>query len=81
MMDDKKLSAEERLILRQTARDAYFLCGQVENANRKFDTAVRVWEKIEEAKAEARRDYRKAYRWNLVAVGWWIFSAVMWVLR
>lgn len=80
-MEDKKNSPVDLLVFKQAVRDAYYLHGQVENANRKFETAFRVWEKVEEAKADARRDYKKAYCWSWVSLAWWIFSAVMWVLR
>ena len=80
-MDDKKTAPVNLLLFKQAVRDAYYIQGQVENANRKFETAFRVWERIEEAKAEASRVYKKAYRLNLISCAWWIFSAAMWVLR
>lgn len=52
-MEDKKITSAELLVLRKTARDAYFLCGQVENANRKFETAFVALEKAKEYRQEA----------------------------
>ena len=47
-MENGNLNTDELEFLRTAARDSFYIHAQVENANRKLETAFLVWEKVKE---------------------------------
>ena len=67
-MENENLNTEELKFLRTAARDSFYIHAQVENANRKLETAFLVWEKVKEGEKEAMRDRKKPL--FITASGW-----------
>lgn len=59
MMENGNLNTDELEFLRTAARDSFYIHAQVENANRKLETAFLVWEKVKEGEKEAIRARKK----------------------
>lgn len=58
-MENGNLNTDELEVLRTAARDSFYIHAQVENASRKLETALRVWEKVKEGEKEAIRARKK----------------------
>ena len=71
MMENGNLNTDELKFLRTAARDSFYIHAQVENANRKLETAFLVWEKVKEGEKEAMRARKKPLFIN--ALGWFGF--------
>ena len=71
-MENENLNTEELKFLRTAARDSFYIHAQVENANRKLETAFLVWEKVKEGE---KRGYARPKKKPLfiTASGWFGF--------
>lgn len=58
-MENGNLNTDELEVLRTAARDSFYIHAQVENANRKLETAFLVWGKVKEGEKEAIRNRKK----------------------
>ena len=76
-MENENLNTEELKFLRTAARDSFYIHAQVENANRKLETAMRVWEKVKEGEKEAMRDRKKAFIYYCVGAVWFALSLIL----
>lgn len=70
-MENGNLNTDELEVLRTAARDSFYIHAQVENANRKLETAFLVWEKVKEGEKEAIRNRKKPL--FITAPGWFGF--------
>ena len=48
-MENGNLNTDELEVLRTAARDSFYIHAQVENANRKLETAFLVWGKVKKS--------------------------------
>ena len=71
MMENGNLNTDELEFLRIAARDSFYIHAQVENANRKLETAFLVWGKVKEGEKEAMRARKKPL--FITAPGWFGF--------
>ena len=62
-MENENLNTEELEFLRTAARDSFYIHAQVENANRKLETAFRVWGKVKEGETEKKPLFITASGW------------------
>lgn len=76
-MENENLNTEELKFLRTAARDSFYIHAQVENANRKLETAFLVWEKVKEGEKEAMRDRKKAFIYYCFGVVWFALSLIL----
>lgn len=76
-MENGNLNAEELKVLRTAARDSFYIHAQVENANRKLETAFRVWGKVKEGEKEAIRDRKKAFIYYCFGVVWFFLALIL----
>ncbi|OFN82856.1 hypothetical protein [Neisseria sp. HMSC064E01] len=76
-MENGNLNTDELEVLRTAARDSFYIHAQVENANRKLETALRVWEKVKEGEKEAIRARKKAFIYYCVGVVWFSLSLIL----
>ena len=76
-MENENLNTEELKFLRTAARDSFYIHAQVENANRKLETAMRVWEKVKEGEKEAIRDRKKAFIYYCFGVVWFFLALIL----
>jgi len=76
-MENENLNTEELKVLRTAARDSFYIHAQVENANHKLETALRVWEKVKEGEREAIRDRKKAFIYYCFGVVWFALSLIL----
>ena len=76
-MENENLNTEELKFLRTAARDSFYIHAQVENANHKLETALRVWEKVKEGEREAIRDRKKAFIYYCFGVVWFALSLIL----
>lgn len=76
-MENENLNTEELKVLRTAARDSFYINAQVENANHKLETALRVWEKVKEGEREAIRDRKKAFIYYCFGVVWFALSLIL----
>jgi len=77
MMENGNLNTDELAVLRTAARDSFYIHAQVENANRKLETALRVWEKVKEGEKEAIRNRKKAFIYHCVGAVWFSLSLIL----
>ena len=77
MMENGNLNTDELEFLRIAARDSFYIHAQVENANRKLETAFLVWEKVKEGEKEAIRDRKKAFIYYCFGVVWFALSLIL----
>lgn len=76
-MENGNLNTDELEFLRTAARDSFYIHAQVENANRKLETAFLVWEKVKEGEKEAMRARKKAFIYYCVGVVWFSLSLIL----
>ncbi len=76
-MENGNLNTDELEFLRTAARDSFYIHAQVENANRKLETAFLVWEKVKEGEKEAMRAQKKAFIYYCVGVVWFSLSLIL----
>ena len=76
-MENENLNTEELKFLRTAARDSFYIQAQVENANHKLETALRVWEKVKEGEREAIRARKKAFIYYCFGVVWFALSLIL----
>ena len=76
-----ELNETELEVLKIAARDAYYLRGQVEIANRKLETAFVAFEKAKEYRQKGYRHWKKSLWWFAASSLWLCLSTVMWILR
>mgnify|MGYP001006197817 CR=1 FL=1 len=76
-MENENLNTEELKVLRTAARDSFYIHAQVENANHKLETALRVWEKVKEGEREAIRTRKKAFIYYCFGVVWFALSLIL----
>lgn len=76
-MENENLNTEELEFLRTAARDSFYIHAQVENANRKLETAFRVWGKVKEGEKEAIRDRKKAFIYYCFGVVWFALALIL----
>ena len=74
-MENGNLNTDELAVLRTAARDSFYIHAQVENANRKLETAFLVWGKVKEGEKEAIRNRKKSLYLSL-RWGGLVFSCV-----
>ena len=79
-MENENLNTEELKFLRTAARDSFYIHAQVENANRKLETAFLVWEKVKEGEKEAIRDRKKAFIYHCAGVVWFFLALILLLL-
>ena len=79
-MENGNLNTEELEILRTAARDSFYIHAQVENANHKLETALRVWEKVKEGEREAIRTRKKAFIYYCFGVVWFFLALILFLL-
>lgn len=76
-MENGNLNTDELEVLRTAARDSFYIHAQVENANRKLETALRVWEKVKEGEKEAIRARKKAFIYYCFGVVWFFLALIL----
>lgn len=76
-MENGNLNTDELEVLRTAARDSFYIHAQIENANRKLETALRVWEKVKEGEKEAIRARKKAFIYYCVGAVWFFLSLIL----
>lgn len=76
-MENENLNTEELKVLRTAARDSFYIHAQVENANHKLETALRVWEKVKEGEREAIHTRKKAFIYYCFGVVWFALSLIL----
>lgn len=76
-MENGNLNTEELKVLRTAARDSFYIHAQVENANRKLETAFRVWGKVKEGEKEAIRARKKAFIYYCFGVVWFALALIL----
>ena len=79
-MENGNLNTEELEFLRTAARDSFYIHAQVENANHKLETALRVWEKVKEGDREAIRTRKKAFIYYCFGVVWFFLALILFLL-
>ncbi|HFC8825496.1 TPA: hypothetical protein ACFU11_000925 [Neisseria subflava] len=79
-MENGNLNTEELEFLRTAARDSFYIHAQVENANHKLETALRVWEKVKEGEREAIRTRKKAFIYYCFGVVWFFLALILFLL-
>ena len=79
-MENENLNTEELEFLRTAARDSFYIHAQVENANHKLETALRVWEKVKEGEKEAIRARKKAFIYYCFGVVWFALALILFLL-
>ncbi len=76
-MENGNLNTDELEVLRTAARDSFYIHAQVENANHKLETALRVWEKVKEGEREAIRARKKAFIYYCFGVVWFFLALIL----
>ena len=79
-MENGNLNTDELAVLRTAARDSFYIHAQVENANRKLETAFLVWEKVKEGEKEAMRARKKAFIYHCAGVVWFFIALILLLL-
>ena len=79
-MENGNLNTDELEVLRTAARDSFYIHAQVENANRKLETAFLVWEKVKEGEKEAIRNRKKAFIYYCAGVVWFFLALILFLL-
>ena len=79
-MENGNLNTDELEVLRIAARDSFYIHAQVENANHKLETALRVWEKVKEGEKEAMRNQKKAFIYHCCGVVWFALALILFLL-
>ncbi len=76
-MENGNLNTDELEFLRTAARDSFYIHAQVENANHKLETALRVWEKVKEGEKEAIRNRKKAFIYHCAGIVWFFLALIL----
>lgn len=76
-MENGNLNTDELEVLRTAARDSFYIHAQVENANHKLETALRVWEKVKEGEKEAIRNRKKAFIYHCTGIVWFFLALIL----
>ena len=76
-MENGNLNTDELEVLRTAARDSFYIHAQVENANRKLETAFLVWGKVKEGEKEAIRNRKKPLFITATGVVWFFLALIL----
>lgn len=77
----RKIGDLQREVKRlETERDSFYINAQVENANRKLETAFLVCEKVKEGEKEAMRARKKAFIYYCFGVVWFFLALILFLL-